>query len=116
MAEDLRRKHGDRDERATASINQRRVVRERQLRDVELLVAQHPPEDLRRLAGDIRQLDAVRLDRAILEAKRPIVRPARQRQLEVRHGDHSIRTFSAKSNEPGPCYWRIADGPGAALR
>src|SRR5262245_33924914 len=61
------------------------MVRERHLRDLELLELQHAPEDVRGLRGDVVQLDALGLDRPVTQGKRAVVGTAGKCQTQLAH-------------------------------
>src|SRR6185503_1201900 len=92
MAEQPGREHWNRQERVIASRSEHRVVGERQLRDVELLVAQHPVERLARSRDDRIQLDPIWFDRSVDQRTYAVVVPERYRQADIGHGAEYFHT------------------------
>src|ERR1700752_437909 len=86
MAEQPGREHRNGDEGVIASRAEHRVVGERQLRDVELLVAQHPVEGLARPRDNRVQFDPLRPDASVDQRTDPVVIPERYRQADIGHG------------------------------
>ena len=95
VAEHARGKRRDRDERRRAAVHQRGVVRERHLGGVELLVLQHPPEDLRRLQRHVVEVDALRLDGAVPQRLRAVVGSAGQGQSQIGHSHAPVSIVAA---------------------
>jgi hypothetical protein len=85
VPEDARGKYRDGDERRVAGAHQRDVVRERHFRDFELVELQHAPENVGRLRGDVIELDAFGLHRAVAQRERAVVGAAGKCQTQLAH-------------------------------
>src|SRR4030095_3113659 len=86
MAEQPGREHRNGHEGVVASGSEHRAVGKRQLRDVELLVAEHPVERLARPRYDRVEIDPARFDRSVDQRTHAVVVPERYRQADIGHG------------------------------
>src|SRR5882724_69989 len=68
-----------------AAADQAGVVRQRHLRDVELLILQHAPEDFRRLQCDVIELDALGRDGAVAQRLGAVIGSASQGEPQIGH-------------------------------
>src|SRR5215813_2107047 len=85
VAEDLRERDRHRHERAIAARLQRRVGRERELGDLELLFVQHALEALARPQHLDIEIDAVGLHAPVHQRAGAVIVPAGERELEIGH-------------------------------
>src|SRR4029079_12983727 len=73
VPEHPRCEHRERDERARVGVERRNIVGERHLRDVEFAVPQHPEERFLHRQPKVGEVDAVRMDAAVLERASAVV-------------------------------------------
>src|ERR1700681_4436480 len=94
MAEDARHEGRDADIGRGAGRDRAKVARERDFRDVELLVAKRAKEDLLRIERQVGDGAALDLDDPVLDRLRAVVVSARDGYW---HLDHSVlATFAAR--------------------